>query len=153
MPLINLSTFIKAPVDIVFNLSRSIELHMASTAHTQERAVAGRTSGLCEAGDTITWEAIHFGIRQRLTVEITRMQLPYFFEDRMVRGAFKGFTHQHIFEPYEGGTLMKDIFEFHAPLGILGRLAEILFLKRYMTSFLEKRNRLIQQEAEKQHAI
>lgn len=148
MATIHLSTFIKAPVAVVFDLARSIELHTASTAQTNEIAIAGRTSGLCEADDTITWQATHFGIRQLLTVRITKMEPPHLFEDEMVKGAFSSFNHQHIFEAQDDGTLMKDVFTFKAPLGILGTLAEKLFLTRYMTRLLMKRNAVIREVAE-----
>ena len=46
MPLIELHTEVAAPIERVFDLSRSIDLHVASTAHTGEAAIAGVTSGL-----------------------------------------------------------------------------------------------------------
>jgi ligand-binding SRPBCC domain-containing protein len=149
MTTIHLTTRIKALPEICFDLSRSIELHLDSTAHTKEKAVAGRTSGLCKTGDTVTWEAIHFGIRQRLTVKITSMNPPHSFEDRMLRGAFKSMKHQHHFKPIPGGIEMTDIFTFEAPFGLLGMLAEKLFLRNYMALFLKQRNNMIKAEAEK----
>jgi hypothetical protein len=40
MPVIELSTSISAPVERVFDLARSIDLHTNSTSSTGERAVA-----------------------------------------------------------------------------------------------------------------
>lgn len=152
MPVIRLQTFIKAPVEAVYNLARSVEMHMTSMAQTGEKAIAGRTTGLCEQGDMVTWEATHFRVRQRLTVKITRMQPPSYFEDHMVKGAFKSFRHQHFFENVEDGTLMSDVFEYTSPMGVLGRLADVLFLERYMKRLLQARNQLIKKYAEvKQH--
>jgi hypothetical protein len=71
MPVIQLSLFIKAPIQVCFDLSRSIDIHIESTSHTNEKAVKGRTGGLIELGETVTWEATHFGIRQQLTSMIT----------------------------------------------------------------------------------
>jgi hypothetical protein len=51
MPVINLHTQINAPIGIVFDLSRSIDLHKISTAHTNEEAIAGVTSGLIGMGE------------------------------------------------------------------------------------------------------
>ena len=56
--------------------------------------------------------------------------------------------HTHVFVPQSHGTLMIDVFTFRAPLGVLGRLAEILFLTRYMTGLLLTRNRYLKQVAE-----
>lgn len=113
-----------------------------------EQAVDGRTTGLIELGETVTWEATHFGVRQRLTSEITEYDRPRFFVDEMVEGAFKYMRHAHRFEAVDGCTLMRDEFEFAAPLGVLGRLAEALFLTRYMKRFLVQRNAYIRMIAE-----
>lgn len=149
MPTIELHTRINAPIEKVFNLSRSIDLHMESTKQTGEQAIAGRTSGLIELGETVTWRAKHFGIWQDLTSKITEFDQPYFFVDEMVRGAFKSFRHEHHFSQVDGQTLMKDIFVFESPLGVLGKLFNWLTLKKYMTNLLETRNKVIKEAAEK----
>jgi hypothetical protein len=54
MPILKLKTSINADIQIVFDLSRSIDLHKISTEHTNEEAVAGKTSGLIELGEQVT---------------------------------------------------------------------------------------------------
>ena len=93
-----------------------------------------------QLGDEITFEAVHFGIRQRLTSKITEMEPPLHFVDQMQKGAFRSFRHQHHFETRNGATAMKDIFGFEAQFGILGSIAERLFLRCFMCRFLDKRN-------------
>lgn len=149
MPKIILYTEIKAPLKVVFDLARSIDLHQSSLQHTSEKAVAGRTTGLVEEGETVTWEAIHFGIKQQLTSLITDVQPHSFFADEMVSGAFRSFRHEHHFSVHDKGfTTMKDIFDYESPLGILGHLADFLFLKKYMTRLLEQRNAALKKTAE-----
>jgi hypothetical protein len=149
MPQLILDTIIKAPLSVVFDLARSIDLHMYSTKKTGEKAIGGVTTGLIEAGQQVRWRARHLGLKQTLTVRITAMEKPYFFEDQMIHGVFRSMDHQHIFEELEEGSVrMRDVFNFRAPLGLLGRLAEWLFLKRYMLRFLEERNRVIKEVAE-----
>ncbi|MEM1220891.1 MAG: SRPBCC family protein [Bacteroidota bacterium] len=143
MPIIQEVLWIDAPKDRVFDLARSIDLHQVSTAQTNERAVGGRTAGLIELGETVTWRAKHLGVYQHLTVRITEMERPHFFVDEMVKGAFKGFRHQHLFEEEKGGTKMTDIFDYQSPLGWLGYLADWLFLEAYMRRFLAQRNQVI----------
>src|SRR5882757_2811493 len=149
MPIIELATHINAPIGQCFDLARSIDVHVASTRHTGEIAIAGRTSGLIELNETVTWRAKHFGIWQTLTAKVTEMAAPYFFADEMVKGAFKSFRHEHHFAEHKGYTLMTDIFVFESPLGILGKLADMLFLKRYMCNLLVKRNVVIKEFAER----
>lgn len=148
MTSIHLETLIDAPARVCFNLSRSIDLHQACSKETKERAIAGRTSGLIEKGEFVTWEAVHFGVRQNLTVKVREMKAPEFFMDEMQRGAFKRMWHEHRFSEREGKTIMTDIFTFEAPMGIIGKLAERLILKSYLTRFLRKRNEVIKRAAE-----
>ena len=146
--IIELSTPINAPIERCFDLARNIDLHMESTKQTGEIAVAGRTGGLIELGETVTWRAKHFGIWQTLTSKITEFKYPDYFTDEMVSGAFKSFRHEHLFFAVNDQTVMKDIFTFESPLGWLGRLANILFLGRYMERLLTERNKVIKLAAE-----
>jgi ligand-binding SRPBCC domain-containing protein len=148
MALIVLTTIISAPAERVFDLARSIDAHTASASESGERAVEGRTSGLLEEGETVTWEATHFGVKQRLKVKMTKVERPFLFEDEMVSGAFSSMSHQHRFEAKNGETRMTDRFEFRAPLGFLGRIAESMFLTSYLKFFLKKRNEQLKNMAE-----
>jgi ligand-binding SRPBCC domain-containing protein len=148
MPTIRLTTEIKAPVARCFDLARSVEVHCASAAANRERAVAGVTTGLLGYGDCVTWEATHFGLRQRLTVTITEFAPPHRFVDELVRGAFHDLRHVHEFRPVGAGTRMVDVFSFHSPLGVLGQLVDALVLARYMRAFLYRRNQHLKEVAE-----
>ena len=132
----------------MFDLSRSIDAHQESAVGTRERAVAGKTKGLIGLGEEVTWEARHFGFRQRLTVRITAMERPLRFQDCMVRGAFRTMRHDHEFIPLENGTLMKDRFEFESPGGFLGRVFDRHFLCGYLRRFLVRRNKVLKELAE-----
>src|SRR5579872_4017930 len=140
MAVIELSTFIAAPPERVFDLSRSIDAHQHSTANTGERAIAGITSGLIGMGEEVTWEARHLGIRQKLTIRISQFERPNHFQDVMVSGAFKNMRHDHYFVAQSDGTVMKDRFEFESPFGLVGKVVDFIFLRRYMKRFLEERN-------------
>ena len=148
MPKIELLTIINAPIEKVFDLSRDIDLHMESTRWTGEKAIAGKTSGLIELGESVTWRAKHFGIWQTLTSKITEFDRPNYFVDEMIQGSFKSIRHEHHFSDSNGKTLMKDVFVFESPLGILGKLFNWLILTGYMTTLLEERNRVIKEAAE-----
>lgn len=148
MVTIYLETIIKADIYKVFDLARDIDLHQKSTSKTNERAVAGRISGLIEEGESVTWKAKHLGIYQTLTTKIVSMEKPYQFTDVMQRGAFRSMKHQHIFKQEGTYIVMTDIFEFESPLGIVGRIFNRLFLEKYMRNFLLERNKLIKNTAE-----
>jgi ligand-binding SRPBCC domain-containing protein len=139
---------IKAPIERVFDLFRSIDLHTASVSHTGERAVGGVTSGLISLGEEVTWRARHFGIWQNLTARITAFDRPIHFHDTLVRGAFRRFDHDHFFSQRNGVTLMRDVMDFESPFGIFGRMADRLLLSAYMRQLLATRNSFIKVAAE-----
>ncbi len=148
MPIINLTTQISAPIERCFDLSRSIDLHKISTEKTNEIAIAGTITGLINKNEYVTWQARHFGITQKLTTIITELEYPTCFVDEMKNGAFKRFKHEHIFKFKNGQTEMTDIFDYTSPLGFLGKIADSLFLKKYMTNLLTHRNEIIKDFAE-----
>jgi ligand-binding SRPBCC domain-containing protein len=148
MTRIVLETRIKAAVERCFDLSLHVDLDTASMAHTGERAVAGVTNGQLALGDTVTWEARHFGVRQRLTSAITVVERPYQFVDEQVRGPFRHVRHTHIFNRVADGTLLLDVFDYSVPAGPLGRLVDQLVLRAYMRRLLLARNQFLKVTAE-----
>jgi ligand-binding SRPBCC domain-containing protein len=148
MPVIEIVTRIEAPSEICFDLARDIDLHVKSTAGTNERAVGGVTSGLIGLGEEVTWEATHLFVRQRLTSRITAFDRPRHFRDSLVSGAFKRFDHDHFFSPEGGSTIMRDVFDYESPFGWLGRIADALFLRSYLEGLLTRRARVIRMVAE-----
>ena len=144
-------TTIRAPIERCFDLARSVEVHLAGNIHWGESAVAtaGVTAGLIGIGQRVTWRAKHFGIWQRLTSEITAMDRPVYFRDVMIEGAFRFMQHDHVFRALSPDeTEMRDVFRFAAPLPVLGRLAEIALLRRYMRALLRERNAVVKEIAE-----
>lgn len=152
MTLIELETLIQAPPARCYALKLDVQAHVDSTRQTGERIVAGRTAGCLTLGEIITWEARHFGLRQRLTVQVTAAEPPHFFRDEMLRGAFRTMSHCHYFEPLGGGaaTRMRDAFAFESPAGVVGGLVDRYFLRAYLTRFLRARNQILKQQAEGQ---
>jgi ligand-binding SRPBCC domain-containing protein len=148
MTVIVLTTHISAQPETCFDISLDMDEHVASTAHTGEKVVAGVAHGLMKLDDTVTFEARHFGLRMRMTSKITAYERPHRFVDEMQRGPFKSLWHEHLFEAEGDGTRMTDTFKVCAPLGPLGWLAERLFLGAYMRRLLLRRNGHIRRAAE-----
>jgi ligand-binding SRPBCC domain-containing protein len=141
--------WIDAPVERCFDAARDLDLHVTSMAHTNERAVAGRTTGLIELNEEVTWRGRHFGVTQHFTSRITAFDRPRHFRDEMLRGAFQSFVHDHFFVAEGTRTKMSDVLVFRAPLGVLGRIAEQLVLRRYLQQLLRDRAVVIREAAER----
>lgn len=149
MQFIKLDTKIAAPPERCFLLSLNIDLHMASTTPTRERAIAGVTHGLIGPGETVTWRGRHFGLMLTHQSLISKYDRPHHFQDIMLRGMFRSFEHDHFFESVSGNnTLMRDELRFSAPFGLFGSITESLILRRYFIRFLAQRNEMIRSIAE-----
>lgn len=148
MPIIEHREFINAPIEVCFDLARNVDIHTQTTAKTKERVIGGVLQGLLEEGDMVTFEATHFGIKQRLTAKVTSMEKPNQFVDIMVKGAFHSFVHTHRFLEETGGTIMVDRFQYTSPFGQIGVIADKLFLEKYMKAFIVSRAKSLKKIAE-----
>ena len=151
MTRIVIETRIHAPIELCFDLARDVNAHRESAAFSSERVVPpGRTEGLLELGDLAAFEGRHVGVRQRFVARITALDRPHRFDDEMVQGSFKWLRHCHEFEFADGITTMRDTLEWEPPLGVIGRLAEALFLRRHMIWFVSTKQNGLRRMAEAQ---
>jgi ligand-binding SRPBCC domain-containing protein len=148
MPLIHLTTFIEAPGERVFDLSRSVELHRHSMSAHEEKIMDGTMTGLMSLEDTVTWKAKHFFKERIMKVKVSALRRPDFFMDEQVTGPFALMKHEHYFKPAENGTIMIDQFRFETPNGFAGTLFNKIYLEKYLTRLLTARNRVIKKTAE-----
>tara|TARA_R110000850_G_scaffold80947_3_gene174175 strand:+ start:50084 stop:50536 length:453 start_codon:yes stop_codon:yes gene_type:complete len=148
LAIINLNTRINAPKQIVFDLARNIDVHQNSASKTNEKAIAGTTSGLINLNEFVTWKGKHFGLYLTHTSRITKMELYDFFVDEMESGNFRSFIHEHSFIEMNGETIMIDNLVYKTPFGVFGKLFDKLFLKKHMTNFLINRNQILKAVAE-----
>jgi ligand-binding SRPBCC domain-containing protein len=149
VPRFEVITLIRASRERCFDVSRDIDLHQESMAASGERAVAGRTSGLIQMDEEVTWRALHFGIVHEHQARITEYNRPSHFRDVMVRGRFKRFEHDHFFGHAAGVTTMRDVVTFESPLGPLGRIVDDLILSNYLEKLIRHRSQVIRLAAEK----
>lgn len=137
---LRMETLVPTTVEECFRLSLSVDAHTASMSASGERAIAGVTHGVMGLGDTVTWQARHFGVPVRMTSGITELDRPRRFVDEQVAGPFAHWRHEHLFTAVDTGTRMVDVIDFRAPLGPLGALVDRMVLTRYMTHLIRERN-------------
>lgn len=142
-------TRIAAPIEICFDLARDVDAHVATSASTGERAVGGKTSGLLELGDVVTFEAVHLGFRQRLTSRIVEFDRPRRFVDEMVEGAFRAFRHVHEFSVEGGVVVLRDTLTWRSPLGPLGVVADRLFVASHLRDYMVRKQAELKALAER----
>ena len=141
MPSFRLQTVVQSEPSRCFDLSLSVDAHTSSMGASKERAVAGRTTGTLVPGETVTWEARHFGLPFRMTARVIEYRRPHEFVDVQVRGPFARWHHRHRFAADgHGGTVMTDEIDFRSPFGPLGRAVDRLVLERYLRRLITARN-------------
>ncbi|PKP17557.1 MAG: cell division protein [Bacteroidetes bacterium HGW-Bacteroidetes-23] len=148
MTTIIVTTKIKAPIEIVFDIARNIDIHQLSAAKSNEKAIDGKTSGLIELNETVTWSGRHFGLQLLHKSRITHFTFPSYFVDEMEEGHFKSFKHEHFFQFENDYTVMIDRLDYETPYGVLGLFFDKIILKRYLTNFIIHRNNILKNIAE-----
>jgi ligand-binding SRPBCC domain-containing protein len=148
MPFIHLTSFIAAPQERVFDLSRSIDLHKSSMKKYDESIIDGKQTGLLDLNESVTWTARHLFKQRVIRVRLTKLQRPDYFVDEQEEGDFRMMKHEHFFKPIENGTILIDQFHFETPFGFFGKWINELYLEKYMTRLLNERNQVIKQVAE-----
>ena len=148
MTQIKITTTIKAPIEIVFDTCRNIDIHQYSASKTNEKAIAGKTSGLINKGETVTWKGKHFGVYIQHESIISEMEFPIYFADEQLKGHFKSFKHEHIFIQNENQTLMTDILEYETPYGFVGKIFDKKILKNHLIKFILYRNSILKELSE-----
>lgn len=149
MTYLKLKTLLNSTPEMAFDLSRDIDFHRESMCHTQEKAIAGKTTGLISLGESVIWEGIHFGIKLQHESKITAFQFPNYFTDEMVKGKFTTFVHEHYFEKIGTQTLMIDEIYYKVPFGFIGKIVDYFVLKNYLKKLLEHRNMILKTKIEK----
>lgn len=148
MASIHLTTFVKAPVERVFDLCRNTTIYKKALEGRSESLTASASGILVNAGDTITLSAKHLGKTRVITARILEMTIPEKFVEEQIKGDMKSFRHEHHFKPVENGTLVIDLVEMEEPRDAIGGMLGKLFMKNYFETLLNKRNALIKLYAE-----
>ncbi len=151
MTTIYLITQVNAPIQIVFDVNRDIDIHQQSASKTNEKAIAGVTSGLINLDETVIWRGKHFGVYLNHKSRITAMEYNTYFVDEMEEGRFKLFKHEHFFEYDNGITTVVDHLQYQTPFGIFGKIFDVLFLRKHLKNFILHRNQILKQIAENKH--
>ena len=150
MTTIKLITKINASIETVFDLNRDTDVYQLSTNQSNEKVIAGVTSGLISKNERVTWRGKHFGFYLTHKSIISKIEIPNYFIDEMMEGNFKSFKHKHTFSEENGIVTMIDKLLYEAPFGIFRKLFDQLILKRYLTNFFLIRNQFLKELAENQ---
>lgn len=140
---------IMAPVERCFLLSTSLKIvQMELGMHPVAKGGATRTDGLVVGGDRIRWEGWQLGLPQVHVSLISAYEPNRYFQDKMIEGRFKSFSHDHEFTEIGGQVLLKDTIRFAMPLGWAGRLVGKQVMIPHIRGLMARRFSLLKRIAE-----
>lgn len=79
------------------------------------------------------------GIPINWATEITQVNEPVYFIDEQLSGPYAFWHHQHFLKEIEGGVEMMDLIHYKIPLGFLGDMMNLLFVKRQLKGIFQYR--------------
>jgi ligand-binding SRPBCC domain-containing protein len=98
------------------------------------------------AGQIITYDVSPIaGIKLFWLTEITHVKDREYFVDEQRIGPYALWHHLHRFKEIEGGVEMEDIVHYKLPLGFLGTIAHVLFVKQKLNSIFNFRYQILEQ--------
>jgi uncharacterized protein len=99
-----------------------------------------------KTGALIDYTIRIMGIRWHWRTIISTYDPPHKFIDEQLMGPYAFWHHTHAFKQVKDGTLISDEVRYAIPLGILGRLAQALFVKRQLEHIFDYRRKTINQK-------
>jgi ligand-binding SRPBCC domain-containing protein len=82
------------------------------------------------------------GIPMRWTTEITHVIDRKYFVDEQRFGPYSFWHHQHWFREVDGGVEMTDIVNYGIPMGILGQIANTIFVQSKLQEIFDYREKV-----------
>lgn len=83
------------------------------------------------------------GVKMNWVTEITHIKDKKYFVDEQRKGPYKMWHHEHILIETDNGIIMKDIISYIPPFGILGKILNILFIKRQVKGIFKYRTEVL----------
>jgi hypothetical protein len=148
MPFLHLTTFIASDPERVFDLSRSLEFNKFLIKEYGGEINGSKINGLLEKGDVETYKGKHLMKERIVTVAVSEIKFPEYLLEEQKTGPFRKMKHEHYFKRIQNGTIMIDQFTYDIKKGIFGNLFNKIFIQRYITKLLQKRNQFIKESAE-----
>ena len=92
-------------------------------------------------GSEIELEIKQFGfLKNNWLIRLTAFIENSLITDTQIRGPFKSWVHDHIFEENDGKTRMTDRIRYELPFGILGNLADKIVVNKMIEKQFEFRH-------------
>lgn len=145
---IHLTTFIEAPIERVFDLTRNLAVYKYVFNSRQEKFSSPAGTNLLSRGETVSIVAQHLN-KERLTMlKVTTLDRPTLLVEEQVKGDLEIYRHEHHFKQIDNGTIVIDLIEFGLPRDFIGRTLGRWYLKNYLEELTRKRNEIVRSYAE-----
>lgn len=95
------------------------------------------------AGTVIEYQLSLFGVPFRWKTLIEKYEVNRFFIDVQLAGPYHYWHHRHDFGDVAGGTEIRDTVDYELPLGVLGEIGQIFFVRRQLETIFEFRQKVI----------
>ena len=148
MEKIEFSTNIKAPIHRCFDLARSIDFRKISLGDLNEKSVAGCTSGLIGPNQRVLIQSAVGGFSLSTDLKIEKFNPPFFFSYEIEESVFHSIVHDYYFYDISEETVMINHLYYRTRWGLAGNILNLIFLNKYLTRLITKRNELLREYAE-----
>jgi len=140
--IIRTKQFIKGDINVIWKFMSSPENLAVITPDKMGFEIISDRNDIEKmyAGQIVEYYVKPFaGIRMHWVTEITHVKDNEYFVDEQRIGPYRLWHHNHFLKEVEGGVEMTDIVYYKAPFGLLGRIADRLFIKKQLKTIFDYR--------------
>jgi ligand-binding SRPBCC domain-containing protein len=143
------SQLVARPLEEVFAFfSDAANLEAITPSFLRFRVLTPAPVGM-RPGARIDYGLSLFGVPLRWRTRITVWEPGVRFVDEQERGPYALWRHTHAFEARGETTLVRDVVEYALPLGPLGAIARLLFVRRALERIFDFRSEAIRRILER----
>lgn len=133
--------FVPATIDTVWDFFSSPSNLAKITPSAMAFTITSPSTLMMYPGMLITYNVSPvLGVKMNWVTEITQIRKNMYFIDEQRSGPYSIWHHEHHFREVEGGVEMRDILYYKVPFGLVGKLADFLFVKAKVKQIFEFRN-------------
>lgn len=125
--------------------SSPANLGKITPSHMRFKITSGKSAKMYP-GQIISYKVSPLpGITTNWVTEITHVEHNKFFVDEQRFGPYSMWHHEHHFEERDGGVYMIDKVSYKIPFGLLGHIAQVLFVKKKLKGIFEYRMKALEE--------
>ena len=136
--------FIDLPIEEVFNYFSNPSNLQKITPKYLNFKIKNNPPFIMKKGQLFEYRLRVRGIPITWISLISSYDPPYSFIDEQIKGPYSSWHHTHLFKEENGGTVIIDEVKYTLPLGLIGKIVNLIWVKKDLDKIFQYRQKIIE---------